>query len=455
MASSSVMPSKKILRDGREERATTKSPTIQVSPVSWRRLNDALRNLCDAIDRQYIFFSIVLLTINLIGCIGVIHFIPYTEIDWETYMIQVSSVMCRTGERNYTNIEGPTGPLVYPAAHVWIYSILYKITSEGSNIRLAQYIFAGLHTTALAFVLRLYYHTHRLPLFLTPLLFLSRRVLSLFVLRLFNDALQTVPLYAALLLFVQNRWRWGCVLYSIAVAIKMNALLYAPGLAILLCQAVGLLPAVTLAFCLFIPVQLLLGAPFLAHAPVAYLVRAFEFSRKFLYKWSVNGACLPQYIFSHPYLSIGLLAAHLVTLLVLAHTRWTDPATNGLVGLISPSAWRLRSARRLRPTHILFVLFSSNFVGILFARTLHYQFYVWYAHSLLFLLWKGPFPTLAKLVVVLSLEVVFNIYPPHAAAAVVLHVAHFMVLMSLLADSRAAYSTIYVDVDIPKRRKRQ
>ena len=33
-----------------------------------------------------------------------------TEIDWETYMIQVQLFL--KGERDYSNISGPTGPLV-------------------------------------------------------------------------------------------------------------------------------------------------------------------------------------------------------------------------------------------------------------------------------------------------------------------------------------------------------
>ena len=41
---------------------------------------------------------------------------------------------------------------------------------------------------------------------------------------------------------------------------------------------------------------------------------------------------------------------------------------------------------------MLLMLFSSNLVGMVFARSLHYQFYVWYFYSLPFLLWTTPLP---------------------------------------------------------------
>lgn len=60
------------------------------------------------------------------------------------------------GERDYTKIKGATGPLVYPAAHVYIYWALYRITNNGTNILLAQCIFGLLYLGTLAIVMACY-----------------------------------------------------------------------------------------------------------------------------------------------------------------------------------------------------------------------------------------------------------------------------------------------------------
>lgn len=77
-----------------------------------------------------------------------------TEIDWKAYMEQIQ--LFQDGEREYTKIEGGTGPLVYPAAHVWIYNLLYHITDRGKDILLAQKLFAGLYLLNLAVVMACY-----------------------------------------------------------------------------------------------------------------------------------------------------------------------------------------------------------------------------------------------------------------------------------------------------------
>lgn len=399
-------------------------------------------------DKTFVFVSVLLLAINLTGCLFIIRAVPYTEIDWETYMIQLSTIF-DDNQYDYRKIEGPTGPLVYPAGHVYVYGILRALTSNGTDIRRAQYMFALLHTSALAIMLYIYRQSKsRIPLSMVCLLFFSRRLMSLFVLRLFNDCVQAVVMYASLLNLSLNRWGIGCALYSLAVSIKMNALLYAPGLAVLLCQAVGFWRALfkyAIAICL--PIQFLLALPFLRVDPMAYLARAVELTRVFMYKWSVNGAFLPEHIFTSSTLAIVLLAAHLTTLLLFAHYKWTLPDSYGLLGLLGSSLSPSFKKRTLRPTHVLLVLFTSNFVGIAFARTLHYQFYTWYVHSLPFLIWGGPLPFVLKIAVVLLVEVVFNVYPPHPFAALVLSTVHFSILFSLFTEKRPTPTSMYKNED--------
>lgn len=60
------------------------------------------------------------------------------------------------GTLEYSQISGDTGPVVYPAGHLYIYTFLYYLTSHGTNIYLAQYIFAGLYLVTLILVFRLY-----------------------------------------------------------------------------------------------------------------------------------------------------------------------------------------------------------------------------------------------------------------------------------------------------------
>lgn len=397
--------------------------------------------------QNFTIVSAILLFLNFLFSLLVIHRVPYTEIDWKAYMQEVSGVL-NDKQLDYIHLRGDTGPLVYPAGFVYIYSALYYITDHGSNISRAQYIFAALHSLTLGFVLYIYYRaykdarptSHAFPLWIIAYLFISRRIMSLFVLRLFNDCVQTLLIYISLYYMIQNRWRIGCLFFSLSVSVKMNALLYAPGLAILLVQSQGFLGFLQHISLICLPVQLLLAAPFLFHAPKSYLSRAFELTRVFLYKWSVNGAMLPERIFLDWRLSVLLLSCHLFFLLFFAYTKWTARQFGNmfhLQHLPTPQKWLSLLLTAHKPTvlpahHIVSVMLTSNFIGIAFARTIHYQFYVWYAHTIPLLIWTGNLPLPLKLSIPLAIELVFNIYPPHAKAATALHVAHALIFISLL-----------------------
>ena len=59
---------------------------------------------------------------------------------------------------------------------------------------------------------------------------------SLFLLRLFNDGPTMVLAHLAVALFGYQRWLAGSVVFSLAVGMKMNVLLMAPGLLLILLQ---------------------------------------------------------------------------------------------------------------------------------------------------------------------------------------------------------------------------
>ena len=216
--------------------------------------------------------------------------VPYTEIDWIAYMQEVAGVL--SGERNYSNLKGDTGPLVYPAGFVYVYAAFLWFTDakvaadgtyEGSDVQRAQFAFGVLYLALTALVLAIYMKASpRMPPLALCLLCASKRIHSIFVLRLFNDGIAASLAYAAVFLFAQRNWRWGCVLYSLGVSVKMNVLLFAPGLLLLLLQAHASLIEVVVCLAICAGIQVVLALPFLTTFPVEYFRGAFDLGRVFM-----------------------------------------------------------------------------------------------------------------------------------------------------------------------------
>ncbi|KAK2530919.1 Alg3 [Columba livia] len=361
----------------------------------------------------------------------VIRRVPYTEIDWQAYMAEVEGFA--NGTLDYTQLKGDTGPLVYPAGFVYIFLGLYYATGRGSDIRLAQYIFAGLYLLNLLLVFRIYCRTNKVP----PYVFFfmccaSYRIHSIFVLRLFNDPVAMAILFLAINLFLEERWSWGCLLFSLAVSVKMNILLFAPGLLFLLLQRFGLLGCIP-KLCICALLQVILGLPFLLVNPVGYLTRSFDLGRQFQFKWTVNWRFLPEEVFQNRAFHATLLLAHLAGLGLFALHRW-HRSKESILALLKDPAERKHPSPPLTVNKIVFVLFSSNFLGICCSRSLHYQFYVWYFHTLPYLLWCTPTAKLAHMPKVLLLGVIelcWNTYPSTVCSSLSLHICHGFVLLQL------------------------
>lgn len=183
----------------------------------------------------------------------------------------------------------------------------------------------------------------------------------------------------------------------------MNILLFAPGLLYLLLEAGGIHGAVGhIALCAL--VQLALGAPFLYTNPLAYIGGSLRGFGDLNQKWSVNWRFLPHDVFHSRSFVLVLLAAHLAALALLATFRWSSHVTGGLRA--ATNRWRKGGSFRLiNPEQTLTVLLSANFAGVVFSRSLHFQFYCWYYHALPLLLWRAPrLPLPLKLSIFVLLE---------------------------------------------------
>ena len=185
---------------------------------------------------------------------------------------------------------------------------------------------------------------------------------------LFNDSFEMIFVYLAICLLLKKRMTLSLLSFSVAASIKMSALLYAPGALLVFVNEIGFwrtaraaVPAV-----LF---QLLIGTPFLLSHPVEYLSKSFEFSRKFPWFLSHNWKFLPKATFDSTSFHVTLLILHVVTLAVFAYRKgW----------------WRgLNLSER---GHAIFCIFACNLIGVAFARSLHFSFYLWYFYTLPFLL---------------------------------------------------------------------
>ncbi|XP_029669636.1 lethal(2)neighbour of tid protein 2 isoform X2 [Formica exsecta] len=234
------------------------------------------------------FFILAEIIVNIL----VIENVSYTEIDWRAYMQEVEGFL--NGTTDYSKLRGDTGPLVYPAGFVYIFSGLYYVTLRGADIKTAQYIYAAVYAITLMLVFKIYARTKKVPPYVLILMCCtSYRIHSIFVLRLFNDPIAMLLLYASFNAFLDNRWYLGSVLYSLAVSVKMNILLFAPALLVAYLCVLGLFKTlIHLNICAFI--QLILGLPFLLENPIAYIKGAFNLGRIFEFKWTVNWRFLSE-----------------------------------------------------------------------------------------------------------------------------------------------------------------
>lgn len=353
-----------------------------------------------------------------------------------------------SGESNYPSIKGSTGPLVYPAAHVYIYTLLYHLTDEGRDILLGQILFACIYLATLIVVIACYRQVGAPP-YLLPLLVLSKRLHSIYMLRMFNDGVAAFAMWVAIYLCLRRKWTAAVAVWSFGVAIKMTLVLLVPGIGMILLLRLGLVRSAGLGVMAVLVqvsisgwptngsltaslgrrliqgvLQVLLAVPFLQTNSIGYFSRAFDLSRQFMFKWTVNWRFVGEENFLSREFSLGLLVLH-VSLLALSSIAWVKPSGKNVFRFLQETIQGRQQTATLSKSFIMTVILSSLAIGLLCARSLHYQFFAYLAWASPFLLWRaGLHPILVWGVWVLQ-EWAWNVYPSSNAssAAVVFSLA--------------------------------
>lgn len=152
---------------------------------------------------------------------------------------------------------------------------------------------------------------------------------------------------------------------------------------------------------------------------MGYLSKAFELSRQFMFKWTVNWRFVGEETFLSRDFSLALLVLH-VSLLAIFSIVWVKPSGTNVVRFLQASIQGCQPPVALSKSFIMTVLLSSLAVGLLCARSLHYQFFAYLAWATPFLLWRAGFhPVLIYIVWALQ-EWAWNVYPStNASSAVV------------------------------------
>lgn len=446
------------------------------------------------------------ITYPLITCIAsiitkiIINKIAYTEIDYTTYLQQIDKV--NAGELDYASIYGDSGPIVYPAGFITVYQYIQWLC--GDDIKEAQYIFGYCFTATVVLTCFVYAQIWDLAPWPIYLFLASRRLLSIYVLRLFNDCWTTLCMVAVVLLLQQaavfkevdkkkkknavddekeKKEKKGGVkkevenekavvvqevikgsswfdisflltiiasdLYSIAISIKMNALLYMPAFLIItyflndenMIKFVIVVATIPL-------VQVLIGWRFLLlmfdddlarKIRWNYITQAFNFGRQFLYKWTVNWKFVPESVFTSVHFGHALLLLHVFILGVFTFTRFLNFKIIGKsIPQLIKDAFNPKSTmssqniflnKLIAPQLIFYIMAITNLIGILCSRSLHYQFLAWYAWTLPGLL-HLHFPVYIGVPIWLIHEWCWNVFPATPLSSAVLVLLLTIILVS-------------------------
>jgi len=139
-----------------------------------------------------------------------------------------------------------------------------------------------------------------------------------------------------------------------------------------------------------------------------------------------------------------LLLGHTSTLALFVATRWLRPAEKPITELVGNALkceeplGKMQHAIsvRISPNYILTTILTANAIGMLFARSLHYQFYAYIALATPFLLWRSGMHPILQYILWAVQEWAWNVYPSTDSSSMVVVGSLFVTVASVWWGTR-------------------
>ena len=152
---------------------------------------------------------------------------------------------------------------------------------------------------------------------------------------------------------------------------------------------------------------------------MGYVSRAFEFTRQFLFKWTVNWRFVGEDRFLSREFSLSLLVTHMSLLGIFLAFRWIRPSGSNLIEFVQKTLKGKQQKANITDSFVATTMLTSLVIGLLCARSLHYQFFAYLSWVSPFLLWRsGMHPALIYMVWAAQ-EWAWNVYPSTDASSIV------------------------------------
>lgn len=153
-----------------------------------------------------------------------------------------------------------------------------------------------------------------------------------------------------------------------------------------------------------------------------------------MFKWTVNWRFVGEETFLLREFSMALLVLH-VSLLVIFSMSWVKPSGTNLWCFLRDVLQGRQKPVTISKSFVMTVMLSCLAIGMLCARSLHYQFFAYLSWATPFLLWRtGAHPVLVYAAWALQ-EWAWNVYPSTSVSSAVVVASLAIQVLGVLLNS--------------------